>query len=369
MRRAFGSLGLVLASLGCGGSGPPRVELSGELANIRHHHVAFDGEAYAVVWASSAGRPTDDRVWFARLSPAGEQLVPPTRLFDATQQIGELQLTAMYGRYAVWFRAAGASGANLFGALLDERGELITAPTDLGDVYGTGQTFAAAWTGERLAVASQQSGTVVSVRLKTYSPELVLIDNRAIETSTVAQGQPCITWSAAEERLIAVWEQGGRIRSMRIAPDGVPVPPSEDIGDLGAAQAGPSISASDTGLVAGWTENKLRLRFASSTDGGPWRLHPTLVPDNRYEALAPAMAVRAYGIAIAWASDAETALAQIHVGQLDLEAGTELADTEVLTDGRWPHGEPRVTAGTDEVAVTFLGSVAGAQRLYFTPVE
>jgi hypothetical protein len=368
-RRGLMAAAMAMAA-GCDAPGTPTVELGDAVANVRRHAVAFDGADYAVAWTTSSPALTGDRLWFARVSPDAEPVLPATPVLDLPLPVGELQLVAIPGRYVAWYREADNSSANLFALPLDADGELLGEAVDLGDVDGAGRQFAVTWTGDRFAVVAQKDpATLEEVHIAFYGADLALAGETVVETSTLSQYEPGVAWVTADQQAVVAWHEDDLVHAARVAADGLLVGPSAVLGDLGAAQVAPAVAADAGGVLVRWTEaGERRARFASAV-GAAWRLHPTLVPDNRYDAIAPQVAVRGGRGTIAWVSDAETALPQIRVGQLDLAAGVALTGEASLTSGRWPYGEPRIAAGTSEVAVTYTGAVEGAVRLYLAIVE
>ncbi len=370
--RAAIPIALVLASCGSDGG---LVELGDGTVNVRRQALAFDGQTYAVAWTTSSELPTDDRLWFARLSPDGRIVQAPTPVDDLSERISELALVATTSHYVVWYRAANSTtNDSLFALALDEQGGIVIPETDIANVDGTDpHTFGVAVADGQFVVALQRSnGTTLETILGRYTLDLARIGEAAVETSTSSQREPTVTWSAAEQRAYVGWQERDRIRTVRVQADGTRDGVSAPVSDTGGKQYGAVLHAGDL-VVVGWaednTDDRRQLRFASTAPTGEWRLHGLVVPKNRYQWLDPAFAVRGGRATIAWASDAETALRRIDVGQLELAAGTELENQRSLTTDLSDHDTPRVAVGTTEFALTFTGKVNGAVRLFFTTVD
>ncbi|MBS1123571.1 MAG: hypothetical protein H6Q90_5799 [Deltaproteobacteria bacterium] len=347
------------------------IELTDGQDNARRWSIAFDGTDYAVVWTTSANRPTDDRLWFARVSPAGDFVTAPTAVLEIGDATGELHLVATGTTYVVWFRQDITGTAPVRAVAIDEQGDALAPSVQVGTAYGAPAAISVAWTGSGFAVlggrlASSQSDQYLS----RVSPELVVLGSSIVETSVTTQIEPRLVWSPSDATFVAAWTEGARIRVARLATDGALIAPSEEIAAGADAQAHAIAAADDAGhVMVGWAERTgQRARFATSA-GGPWRFHAGLIDDSRYEWLEPAIAVRAERAVVAWSSDADTALTQILVGELALDDGTALEHVRALTPSRSRYRTPRLAAGTAQSGLVFGGTVNGSERLYFTTVE
>jgi len=354
MRHA--ALVLLLAVASCGGDASVEVELVTD-ENVRAHALALDGDELVAAFTTTLEQRPTDRLWLARVAGDGTLALAPQPVLDIDTAAALVRVFAIPSGYAVWYRK---NDSTVAGVLLDRDGNARGAEVALAGTVPA-DDLGVVWTGERFALVFVSSDVV---SIATFSPELAKLDEHPIDADGNAQSAANLTWAPADNQLVALWRELGEIRSARLSSDGIATGPGASIGPSDGLPEQPR-GAGGAGVLAGWLEDARRhAQLAVQGGDGAWLVRGNLVPDNRSETLAIDLAADGARGLVAWRSDAEDALGQVFVGELDLAGGTALDAVRSVTSERFPYGSPRIVTGPARDAASYVGAFGGRVRLF-----
>jgi hypothetical protein len=376
MRQAAVAAALLL--LACDGSSdapvPGGTDLTIAEGRASPSDVAWDGEAYAVVYAhvrSPSARPpeddgsTDDLV-FARVAPDGAILVAPKVVYDLDLDVHSLRVTANGDGYVAWYRSSGRAVRTL---ALDALGEAIGAPTDVAPAVSSDRELAIAGdaSGYGILFVSDTSPTDVSFRAVSPQGQPVGMPI-PIEARSAEQRGPALAL-ASPGAFTAVWSEGTVLYGATLSADGTITTPGAPINDA-TSNYDPVVATIDptSHLVAAHDSawNTLRL-YLVRNGTSVWEEPLEALPESRDARVLYDIHADGDVATVAYRSDSEYAVPQIVVTSIRLSTAS-VFESRVLTGPRFSWGDVALARGDGGFGVVFSGVVRGSERIYFVSV-
>ena len=356
---------LAVSLMACGqdaGTSQLPVELTTEPMFVDGKCMAWDGDAYAVVWVGRTAELGD--IFFTRVAPDGQVLFAPERLYQGVEhRVSTCHLVPQGESYLLVLQMNG-EGSDQF--VFYPNGTSQGSPQEIFDSSAAHDVTMRSGVPHILHTESGSVAGTYSYYLRVHADSIP--DPPVIAPHTSGKYDPEFSWRAEEGVYLAVWRRSNLVRFGRIDALGAFVDPEDPLFDTGNSQYGPVelLPDGNGGMLVAWIENDQWTFLAADTTGVPiWAAPVGLLPPNR--AAWPALSMvfmndQPYAV---WRSDHETSLAQIYSARIDASAEA-VSDITMLSDPQYDYRDPVAVASETEIAVLFEGRAAGTERLYWT---